>query len=208
MIDRQGRFWAGTQSGLARRDSGGWKVFKRSDGMLDDMVNVVLEDAYGAIWAGSHVAPWGGLNILENGAFRRFNLANGMPHVNIACIYEDPAGAVWVGTGFADAGGLVRFARRGDRWEIDRVWRRADGLAGARVRSIFEDRDGTLWVGSEFDGVARFRNGKAVQILTTKDGMPENEATSILQAPDGALWMSTPGGVARIDPSALARMKM
>ena len=181
---------------------------KRADGLADEMVKVLLEDAQGGLWVGSHVAPWGGLTILENGGARRFTLENGLPHTDIAALYEDRSGAVWVGTGFADQGGLARFVRRNGVWTIERVLHRSDGLPGERVRSIFEDRDGTLWLGSELDGLARFRDGHLLRVLTVKDGMPNNEAACMLQTPDGALWLGTPAGVVRINAETLAHIGM
>jgi ligand-binding sensor domain-containing protein len=144
------------------------------------------------------------LSRLENGEWRYFTRKEGMPHLDITALMEDRFGRVWAGTGFYDHGGAVCFSRNGRDWSITQVLTQASGLAGARVRSVFEDQSGLFWFGSELDGLTRWNDGKAL-VLTVKDGLPNNEVTWMLQTPDHALWLATPGGIVRIGPNAAAR---
>jgi ligand-binding sensor domain-containing protein len=60
--DQSGRLWAGTSGGAAICDGENWQALNATDGLADDMVNVMLEDRQGGIWFGSYVAPKGGIS--------------------------------------------------------------------------------------------------------------------------------------------------
>ncbi len=63
-----------------------------------------------------------------------------------------------------------------------------------------------LWFGSEYDGLARWENGKW-RVLTEKDGMPHYEVMAMLQDVDGSLWMGTQNGVVRFNSAALKALR-
>jgi len=84
-----------------------------------------------------------------------------------------------------------------------------DGLAGVNVKSIAIAPDGSLWFacnsssvshepGSRERGVSRF-NGKTWSTITEEDGLANDFASSIVVAPDGALWFATSNGASRFD---------
>lgn len=55
-----------------------------------------------------------------------------------------------------------------------------------------------VWVGTR-QGVLHF-NGREWQALTSADGLADNTASAVLAAPDGSLWVATPGGVSQYRP--------
>jgi ligand-binding sensor domain-containing protein len=55
----------------------------------------------------------------------------------------------------------------------------------------------TLWAGSDNNGVFHF-DGSTWRQYTTSDGLPDNSAHAFAFAPDGAVWVSTWFGIARL----------
>ncbi|HRZ39111.1 MAG TPA: two-component regulator propeller domain-containing protein, partial [Candidatus Paceibacterota bacterium] len=51
--DRQGRLWAGTAGGLARRDPDGWRLFTTRDGLSNDDVRAIVDDGAEGVWVGT-----------------------------------------------------------------------------------------------------------------------------------------------------------
>ena len=81
------------------------------------------------------------------------------------------------------------------RWtEFDRT----SGLGG-EVRDITQDRDGSVWFATT-QGAQRY-DGHRWTTYTTKDGLPHNVITAVIQAEDGAMWFGTAAGIGRYDPS-------
>ena len=204
LFDKLGRLWVGTWGGAAYLDNNRtWHVIKAANGLIDNMVNVLFQDNRGGMWFGSYVAPRGGVSYLrDDGTWQLFSVANGLPHNDVTSIIQDDSGNVWVGTGFLYQGGAARFEFIEKSVVIQQVLTQHDGLAGGKVRSEFEDKDGVMWFGSEYDGLARWGNGKW-RVLTEKDGLPHYEVMAMLQDADGSLWMGTQNGVVRLNYAAL-----
>lgn len=74
---------------------------------------------------------------------------------------------------------------------------RADQIS-AYVREVFQDRDGVFWFGTNGDGVCRW-DGESLTYLSVGEGFGGVAVRGILQAPDGAMWFATDGGVSRYD---------
>ena len=206
LVTRAGDLWAGTWSGAAMRTPDGWTVLDKRDGLADDMVRVMLEDKSGSLWFGSYVAPAGGLAIRNASGWQTFSTAGGLPHNDVVSLLEAPDGTVWVGTGFLDDGGAVQFERKGDAWQPLRTLGKAGGLAGGKARSILVTADGTLIVGSEYQGMAvQTRDG--FRVLTTMDGLSNDEVKSMVEDRNGNLWCATRDGITIIDRQTLLNIE-
>jgi ligand-binding sensor domain-containing protein len=202
LVTRAGDLWAGTWSGAAMRTAGGWTVLGKRDGLADDMVHVMLEGKDGSLWFGSYVAPAGGLAIRNVSGWQTFSTSNGLPHNNVVSLLKAPDGTVWVGTGFLDDGGAVQFERQGDGWQPRRTLGKAGGLAGGKARSIYVTTEGNLVVGSEYQGMAIQSRG-GFRVLTTMDGLSNDEVTAMVQDSNGDLWCATLDGLTVIDRQTL-----
>ena len=62
--------------------------------------------------------------------------------------------------------------------------------------AILEDHSGNLWFGSYGGGLCQFRDGKFT-VFTTRDGLSNNRARSLLEDADGVLWIGTEHGLNR-----------
>ena len=77
-------------------------------------------------------------------------------------------------------------------------------VSSARFFTVLEDREGNIWLGSIGSGVYYF-DGKSYKNFTTKDGLLNNEVTSIYEDKTGNIWFGVNGGLSRYDPSAALR---
>ena len=119
----------------------------------------------------------------------------------VKSIAAAPDGSLWFGT---RDNGVFRF----DGWEWT-AYTVQDGMAGINVGSIAIAPDGALWFacysssvshepGSRERGVSRF-DGRTWSMITEEDGLASDTASSIVIAPDGALWFATNSGASRFD---------
>jgi ligand-binding sensor domain-containing protein/two-component sensor histidine kinase len=206
---RAGQLWAGTQKGLAHRDGHGWKLLTTQDGLSENIVRAIAEDADENLWVGtkSH-----GLIFFKDGKFISYLATeNGLPGNDISCLYADKDGVLWVGT----AGhGLARF--QNGKWAR---YSKDTGLASDSISYLLEDDAGYLWIGSNM-GLMRiqkkslndFADGTTNSIFcrtfTETDGLPTRECTAgsqpaAIRTHDGTLWFPTTKGVVSVNPAEL-----
>jgi ligand-binding sensor domain-containing protein/signal transduction histidine kinase len=204
-----GQIWAGTRNGLARFDGQNWKLFTTRDGLADNAVRAIAEDAGGTIWAGTEN---GGLASFKGGKFVSFRAgADGPPGDDISCLYPETNGVLWVGT----AGhGLARLEN--GKWTR---FASTNGLASDNISYITGDDAGFLWIGSvaglmrvsrqSLDNFAAgVTNVISCRTYGKADGLPTRECSAGSQpatgrTPDGRLWFATTKGVVSVLPAQL-----
>lgn len=69
---------------------------------------------------------------------------------------------------------------------------------GQYVVETFEDSKGTLWFGTLEKGVAKY-DGNDLIYMTTKDGLPSNRITSVIEDGSENLWFGTGSGISKFD---------
>jgi ligand-binding sensor domain-containing protein/signal transduction histidine kinase len=206
---RAGQLWAGTQNGLANWDGRRWKLFKMQDGLSENVVRAIAEDADGNLWAGTENH---GLNLFKDGKFIVYQKSeNGLPGNDISCLYADPDGVLWVGT---SGHGLAQFQNgKWIRYSTD------NGLASDSISYLIEDATGDLWLGSNMglmripkkslnDFAAGATNSISCRTYVETDGLPTRECTAgsqpaAIRAHDGRLWFPTTKGLVSVDPAEL-----
>ncbi len=77
----------------------------------------------------------------------------------------------------------------------------ADGLLRDTAYKIKQDSRGFLWFCTQ-EGVSRF-DGYAFTNFTVADGLPDRHANDFLETKDGAIYIATSGGLARMNPSEI-----
>jgi signal transduction histidine kinase/CheY-like chemotaxis protein/ligand-binding sensor domain-containing protein len=188
-LDRDGRLFVPTESGLSRLNAGRWETIGIDQGLPVNPTCCVLQDREGSIWvglAGAGLARWLGSEQWES-----WTRSEGLAGSNLQAIHRDRSGVLWVGT----ENGLQRIGADG---KVSRAWTQRDGLAGAQVRAIVSAADGALWIGSSPGGVSRLdpRSGsiRRYQLGLTPE---DNCVTGLVFSPDGRLWVTTLGGLFR-----------
>jgi ligand-binding sensor domain-containing protein len=66
------------------------------------------------------------------------------------------------------------------------------------VTSVFEDSKGNLWFGTLDKGIARY-DGEKLTYFTTKDGLPSDKVTGIIEDSNGIFWLPTGNGLSKYD---------
>ncbi|HXR03622.1 MAG TPA: two-component regulator propeller domain-containing protein [Verrucomicrobiae bacterium] len=206
---RNGQLWAGTQNGLACWNGNNWKMFTTQDGLSENAVRAIAEDAGGNLWVGTDK---GGLNCFKDGKFTAYQqTADGLPGNDISALYLDKDGVLWIGT----AGhGLARF--HNGKWT---QYSTSDGLASDSVGYIIEDDAGNLWIGSNAglmriekksldDYVPGTTNVLSCRTYGEADGLPTRECSigaqpAAIRTRDGQLWFPTVKGFVSVNPAEL-----
>ena len=111
----------------------------------------------------------------------------------VRCMVVDKQGVLWCGT----SGGLIRiptdeFVRDASRFSVY--------VRNYEIRDVLVDRQGRLWLSVSGDGLVQVEQGddKAVpkfHVFNTSNGLVNNLVQSVVDTPDGNLWVSTQQGV-------------
>ncbi|MEO6066326.1 MAG: two-component regulator propeller domain-containing protein [Lysobacterales bacterium] len=111
----------------------------------------------------------------------------GLPQNSVQAIAQTPDGYLWFGT----QEGVVRFD--GVRFTVfDK--HNTPALRHNSVQCLTVTRNGDLWIGTFVGGATRLRNG-VFTALTTREGLSSDQVRSIVEAPDGGLWIGTNAGL-------------
>jgi ligand-binding sensor domain-containing protein/signal transduction histidine kinase len=200
---RDGRLWVGCQNGLGSWDGQQWKLYTTRDGLSDNVVRAIVEDAAGNFWVGTEN---GGVNYFDDRKFNSYQITNGLPGNDISCLYLDADGVLWAGT---SGHGLARFEN--GKWT---AFSTHDGLASDSIGYVIGDAADNLWIGSN-RGLMRVQRklldgGGTVffRVFGKNDGLPTRECSSgsqpaAIRAHDGKLLFPTTKGLVSIAPSAL-----
>jgi len=207
--DRRHRLWFGMDSGgLARYADGDLTYFTTADGLPDDSVTALAEDAAGDLWVGTNH----GLGRLAADVLAPDPLGDAaLQQTSVLALHVDARGVLWVGT---MARGLYRYANgRLAHYTM------AQGLPNETINSILTDARDNVWLGSnrgifrierhEFDEVDA---GSAPRLEVMRfgqtDGMKSAETSagrqpSAWRGNDGKLWFATVQGIVVIDPERI-----
>ena len=222
--DAEGGVWLGTRVGLARLRARVGRTYTARDGLDTDIVMCVLQTPNGEVWAGHR----NGLSRLRDDRWTTLGLKDGLPHLAVRALAAGSDGTLWIGTldGLAALkdGRLttVPTARPyGVRsLAVDaagRLWAGTmtgvDVIENGALRSVLTretspcqansftavapTRDGNVWVGTGGGGLVRWRDGKA-ECLRDERVLARNDIRALTEGADGALWISSIGGLARL----------
>ena len=239
--DRNDQLWVGTDGGgvfryasIRNASECEPKNLTTNDGLVDNRVLSLFEDAQGRLWIGAN----GGVSCYDGSEFVNFTEDDGLGSKLVSVIYQQRSGLLWF-AGFSGVGITSYDGSSFCRYAME------DGLAGTNVQCMIEDDEGRLWIGTDvgvscYDGIS-FRNyttddglpggfaqrmfqdsrrqiwiatlgggisrfdGISFQVLTTADGLPSNCVTGIIEDHDGSMVLSTYKGTCRYIPDTQTR---
>ena len=100
-----------------------------------------------------------------------------------------------------------------DNYTTDAATRKALDKRIAAVKSAntfrdgYVDDEGNLWFSSNNKGIYRY-DGESFTNLTTKDGLSDNQVTSIMQDNEGNMWFGMPDGMCRYDGKTFTHVQV
>lgn len=213
-LDRSGRFWAGGDAALYRREGAGpWQRDPVSAALAGCTVRVIRE-ADDALWFGTHRC---GAFRLGRDGLERYGADGDQGSDFIRDLRVVDAATVWLAS---EDRGLIRL-RRGAGGSTSVSIRARHGLPGDGAHRILADGHGWLWVSTN-QGIVRTREAAlealadalmrgespptlALDHYAEADGLRSREANggvqdSAIRTADGRLWFATQDGVAIVDP--------
>jgi diguanylate cyclase (GGDEF)-like protein len=214
-VDPTGIVWVGTRNkGLNRLDPRTGQVQRFEHDPADPYslsangVTSLLGDPDGTLWVGTY---GGGLNRLEPGThrFHHYRHQSGdrssLSSDRVLIVMRESAGDLWVGT---EDGGLNRLDQStGSFISYRHDPDDATSLSSDSAWELVETRDGAFWIGTMGGGLNRWdradrRVGRPRFTRYTKaDGLVSDTIHGILEAADGALWLSSNRGLTRFVPN-------
>jgi signal transduction histidine kinase/ligand-binding sensor domain-containing protein len=209
LVDKTGRVWIGTKSGLNWWTEERRRNFTMREGGPDSAVRALAEARNGDVWCGTDGGTLYRCDGEQLQAFRPVDALAGQPIWSL--LASDKDDTVWAGT---FRGGLLRF--KGGKF--GRVTTE-QGLPSDVITGLLEDGEGRLWLATH-QGICQVAKSELNACLEGRsrrldcvtygrfDGLPTLECSgnyqpSCWRASDGRLWFSTVKGMVSVKPREL-----
>jgi ligand-binding sensor domain-containing protein len=191
MQDKSGKIWFGTEDGIfcyntSEKNQPGTISFTR---FLDNnhIINpsllqlkaifAILEDKKGNIWFGSCAIE--GISRFDGNTLTQIVAHKNVRRIN--AIIEDKSENLWFATSFSGVGFYD------GKTFTKNFFEQKEGYQS----NVIEDKSGAIWF-EKVGGLGCYKD-KTTKILTTQDGVPENNLFPILEDKTGNLWFSSVG---------------
>ncbi len=212
--DKEGNLWVGTSGGgVSKYDGKSFTNYTTLQGLANNVIFCIKEDKKGNLWFGT---SGGGVSKYDGKSFTNYTTVQGLANNVVFSITEDNKGKLWFGT---LGGGVSKYdpsASLRTGGESFTNYTTAQGLANNVVWCITQDKTGNLWFGTQ-QGLSLMpkqtvdqlpgnnRNmktfaGHLFESFTTKDGLPDNFITQVVQGDDEKLYIGTNIGIAEMMP--------
>ena len=215
--DNDGTIWIGTQKGIALyKDS---KLYRNKKLSPLDETNIesIYIDNKNQVWIGTNAS---GLYKYSNDSLIRVNSLDSLTNNSIFALFEDINGTLWIGTVkgelfkikneiiytcdiknsygeifsfFQDKEGIIWAATSNGIFTIqkDKLIKHPD-LDINFAENIIEDNNGNIWISSSAYGLFRYnKTTRQTEILSEKNGLPNNRVIKIIFDKQGNLWGGT-----------------
>ena len=229
MVAHDAALWIGTEGGgLARYAHGQFRSWTTHEGLSNDFVRKIVEDARGAIWTGTD----NGLLRLDADRFVRVDGTLSIPALAVHGLYIDRAGRLWAGGSkllCIENGRAREYTLPGEASQnrVKSILQTADGTiwvgtvsglnrmlpghtsfdrvagVGGTVRVLLQDASGVLWIGTIGQGVFEWSAGVLTQI-TAPSSLPSNTILNFFEDSEKNFWIGTQTGMVRLRRSAVS----
>jgi signal transduction histidine kinase/ligand-binding sensor domain-containing protein len=222
LVARDGTLWIGTLKGLASWKDG--RLTQHAE-FAEQMVDAILEDREGTIWASPSAIPSGKLCAIQRGGVQCYGEDGSLGH-GVESLYEDNGGKLWAGTSTGlwrwkpgppkhyslsdlidtpqaliegDNGALLIATRSGIQQVVGGKTE-AHPLPGDgrqfTARKLFRDRNGALWIGNQHGGLLHVHDGRT-DVFALSDGLSGDDVESLYEDHEGNIWVATLDGLDR-----------
>ena len=188
-IEKSGRVWFGTESGVSTYYKGEWKSFNHTNGLGASYGKVKQNNkAIMPLFQGQHHATQ------ASPAIPNIQTADYKPNY-IVSMHLDKQNRLWIGTW---GGGLSLLDTKSFTF---RNFTTQEGLPGNFILALEEDHAGKLWIGTN-NGLSLF-DGKTFQNFSRINGLESKFIFSLESAKDHSLWIGGHKTLTRIiiDPT-------
>jgi ligand-binding sensor domain-containing protein len=188
-IERSGRVWFGTESGVSTYHKGEWKSFNHTKGLGASYEKVKQDNkAIMSLFQGQHHATQ------ASPAIPNIQTADYKPNY-IVSMHLDKQNRLWIGTW---GGGLSLLDTKNFTF---RNFTTQEGLPGNFILALEEDQAGQLWIGTN-NGLSSF-DGKTFQNFSRINGLESKFIFSLESTKDHSLWIGGHKTLTRIiiDPT-------
>ncbi len=185
--DREGSIWVGRLDGIERYRENAFTTYLLSQRSRAANGGPVYVDDQARTWFGP---SQGGLSWFRGTQSGQVDLPG--PTSDGVYSISGGDGEIWVGR---KRGGLTRLRFNGGPPQ-QLTYTVRDGLAPGPIYSVYRSNDGKVWAGSLNGGLSRIRRG-ALETFTTKDGLPSNTISAIVEK-DSSTFVGTPNGLGEL----------
>jgi ligand-binding sensor domain-containing protein len=207
--DRAGNIWFGA----SRYDGKSFRNFTTKDGFPSNSIRLLLEDKTGKLWFG---AQGENMFVYDGKTFTVLKNKDGKAFNNVWSIIEDKKGNIW----FGDVDGLWRYDTSAPLSASPSASLRASSRTFTKVSQsgaygIIEDKKGNIWTTGAVNpngNVWSLFRYDAKSLYNKKPTVTEITRASyfiigLLEANDGSIWFSPPGGPSRYDGKTITEFK-
>jgi sigma-54 dependent transcriptional regulator, acetoin dehydrogenase operon transcriptional activator AcoR len=189
-IDSDQRLWAAGSGGVFRIDHPSTAERVRQVAPDDTPpIYAIHQTADGRLWFGGQ----DGLFEWREDRLVPHTLPPALSRRQVRFITSAADGSLWLGT----TGGFAH-ARTGG-WD---VWTSEQGLSHPFVRAIHPEGD-RVWIGTYGGGINLLANGR-LTACTSRQGLPDDAVSRMLDDERGSFWVSSNRGVFRVSKTLLA----
>ena len=175
------------------------KEITTNEGILDDVIITIVQDANGYMWFGtrSGLVRYDGIK-LENFTYDP-DLPDGLSGNNIVGLHTDNSDNLWIGT----INGLCQFDEKLDR--PVKIPIKINGkFIYPYIQGITSSNNGLIWIATLDDGLISYdpKLNKSVQYIHTeneKNSIISNRIAELLCATNDVLWIVTDKGLNSYD---------
>ena len=204
--DSKGNLWIGSNgNGVSKYDGKSFTNYTTAQGLADNKIFCILEDKSGNLW----LATSGhGVSKFDGKSFTNYTTKQGLANDIVFSILQDKKGNLWFGT---LGGGISEFDGKSFT-----NYTTAQGLSNNSVWSISQDKSDNLWFGTQeglslltAENLARLAekinrhepfSGHFFETFTTKDGLPDNFVTQVVEGNNQKIFIGTNIGMCELIP--------
>lgn len=190
-FDHKKRLWIATDSGVYTADAP-YKSYSQVPGLGNGRFWSLAVADDGVVWAGGE----GGVFEYSTHLLRQWTRPDGLSNQEVSAVGIGPDHKIWIGYRFG--GGIDRLVKTGTGMKIVRGVQRTG--SNGMIYFLNFDSHGRLWAGTE-RGLDTW-NGARWTHYGAEDGLAWNDCNlnGFAETPDGAIWISTGGGLSRFKP--------
>ena len=179
--------WLGTEGGVYRQQGATW-AFVPLPGVDGRLITALAPSGDSSAWVASGTNQLLEVTLDPGGASLK-RPAVELP-ATVRSLTVDSHNVLWVAT----EDGLFRWRPWAGERSPQRLAKGPEGI----VDTVREDDQGGLWIGTRSNGLYRLRSDE-IMPFGTPEGLPDDTAWNVFESPEGALYVSTNGGLVRIE---------